>query len=86
MGKTSTISARIDPDTKERAERVFDVLGLTASQAIALFYKQVELRKGLPFPVEIPNRATRKSLDEASNREGLARFESPEDLYDDLDI
>lgn len=60
MGKTSTISARIDPKTKEQAERIFEKLGLTASQASTLFYRQVELHRGLPFPVELPNETTRK--------------------------
>ncbi|RMF64526.1 MAG: type II toxin-antitoxin system RelB/DinJ family antitoxin, partial [Bacteroidetes bacterium] len=55
MGKTSTVSARIDPETKRKAEETFRKLGLTASQAITLFYRQVALRKGLPFPVELPN-------------------------------
>jgi DNA-damage-inducible protein J len=45
MIKTSTISARIDPELKNRAERVFREFGLTSSRAITLFYKQVELQQ-----------------------------------------
>ena len=86
MGKTSTISARIDPKTKEQAERIFEKLGLTASQAITLFYRQVELHRGLPFPVELPNETTRKALSEAQNREALPRFESTDELFEDLGI
>lgn len=86
MGKTSTISARIDPDTKRRAEEIFEKLGLTASQAILLFYKQVELQHGLPFRVELPNATTKKALDEAQNRKRLPRFETTEELFRDLDI
>ncbi len=86
MGKTSTVSARIDPETKRKAEETFRKLGLTASQAITLFYRQVALRKGLPFPVELPNETTRKALEEARDRESLPRFDSPEALYEDLGI
>ncbi len=86
MGKTSTVSARIDPETKEKAERIFEVLGLSASQAITLFYRQVELQRGLPFPVEIPNWATQHALDEAEDRESLPRFETEDALVDDLEI
>ena len=86
MAKTSTISARIDPTTKQRAEAIFTKLGLTASQAITLFYKQVELHRGLPFPVELPNTTTLKALEEARNRENLPRFETPEELFEDLGI
>jgi addiction module RelB/DinJ family antitoxin len=37
MAKTSTISARIDPDLKKRVNQVFKDLGLTSAQAITLF-------------------------------------------------
>jgi DNA-damage-inducible protein J len=86
MHKTSTISARIDPETKEKAEAIFEVLGLSASQAITLFYKQVELQRGLPFPIQIPTRTTQRALDEAKDRTSLARFETKEALFDDLGI
>jgi DNA-damage-inducible protein J len=55
MSKTAVISARIDPKLKHEAEEVFRELGLTATQAITLFYKQVELERGLPFAVRVPN-------------------------------
>ena len=62
MSKTSTIRARIEPDIKGKAEHIFRQLGLTTTQAITLFYKQVELKKGLPFDVAIPNETTRKTF------------------------
>lgn len=65
MNKTATISARIDPDTKREAESVFHDLGLSASQAIALFYEQVRLQHGLPFEARIPNETTREALRQA---------------------
>jgi addiction module RelB/DinJ family antitoxin len=46
MAKSSTIRARIEPDLKVKAEHIFQQLGLTTTQAITLFYKQVELKKG----------------------------------------
>ena len=43
VNKSANISARIDPDIKNNAEQVFKELGLTTSQAITLFYKQVDI-------------------------------------------
>lgn len=86
MAKTSTISARIDPNTKKQAERVFRKLGLTSSQAITLFYKQVELQQGLPFIVKIPNALTVETLETARSRSGLENFNTVEDLFEDLGI
>lgn len=89
ISKTTTVSARIDETTKENVAGVFERLGLTASQAIMLFYKQVELRQGLPFPVElpkIPNEETLEAMKEAENPERLRGFETPEDLIEELGI
>lgn len=86
MKKTSTISARIDPETKENAEAIFEVLGLSASQATTMFYKQVELQHGLPIPIQIPKRTTQRALDEAKDRKNLARFDTKDALFDDLGI
>ena len=86
MAKTSTISARIDPNIKKQAEQVFKELGLTSSQAITLFYKQVELQQGLPFIVKIPNDLTAKTLEAAKSQSNIESFNTVEDLFDDLGI
>ena len=84
--KTSTISARIDPTLKREAERVFRELGLTSSQAITLFYKQVELQQGLPFNVRIPTELTVEALEESRLRNELESFNTVEELFEDLGI
>jgi len=86
MAKTSTISARIDPELKGRVEQVFRDLGLTTAQAITLFYKQVELQHGLPFSVKIPTETTVKALEDARLRRNVESFNSAEDLFKDLRI
>lgn len=86
MAKTTTISARIDPNIKKQAEQVFRELGLTSSQAITLFYKQVELQQGLPFIVKIPNDLTAETLESARSRSNIESFNTIEDLFDDLGI
>jgi len=79
MGKTAHISTRINATDKRKAEAVFKELGISASQAIALFYKQVSLRRGIPFPVELPNEETQQAIQDA--REGkVTSYKSIEDL------
>jgi DNA-damage-inducible protein J len=83
MSKTAHISTRINASDKKKAEAVFQQLGITASQAIAMFYKQVSLRKGIPFPVEIPNETTKQAIQDA--REGkLKTYDSINDLMTEL--
>ena len=54
MTKSAMIRARVDPGLKEDAENIFEALGLSATQAITLFYQQVKWVRGLPFEVWIP--------------------------------
>ena len=54
MAKTANLYARIEPDVKEQAENILDALGIPASNAINMFYKQIILQRGLPFDVKIP--------------------------------
>jgi DNA-damage-inducible protein J len=86
MPKTAVISARIDPELKHGAEEVFRELGLTATQAITLFYKQVELERGLPFAVRVPNDVTLEALEQARTRQDLESFNTLDDLFEDLGI
>ena len=52
--KTANLYARIEPDVKEQAESILATLGIPASNAINMFYKQIILNRGLPFDVKIP--------------------------------
>ena len=52
--KTANLYARVEPDIKEQAEAILSTLGIPASNAINMFYRQIILRQGLPFDVSIP--------------------------------
>ena len=73
------IRARIEPELKSQAEALFSQLGLSATQAIRLFYKQATLQRGLPFAVRLPNAETREALRQAREHEDLTEYESLED-------
>ncbi len=55
--KSANLYARIEPDVKEQAEAILEALGIPASSAINMFYKQIILHRGLPFEVKIPSEA-----------------------------
>lgn len=53
--KSANLYVRIEPDVKEQAESILSALGISASNAINMFYKQIILQRGLPFEVKIPS-------------------------------
>ena len=54
MAKSANLYARIEPELKEQAEAILGALGIPASNAITMFYKQIILQNGLPFAVKLP--------------------------------
>lgn len=55
MAKSANLYVRIEPDVKEQAEGILQALGIPASNAITMFYKQIILQRGLPFEVKLPS-------------------------------
>lgn len=86
MTKTATIRTRIEPDLKSEVESILARLGLTASEAVHLLYRQIQLRRGLPFEVRIPNAVTARTLKASKSGRGVKRFSTRKELYADLGI
>jgi DNA-damage-inducible protein J len=81
--KTASVHARIRPALKLKAETVLEKLGISTSEAIAIFFSQIAMHRGMPFDVKIPNKTTRKAMVEV--RTGRSkRFSSTAALMDDL--
>jgi DNA-damage-inducible protein J len=71
---------------KENAETVLRRLGLNATQAITMFYKQIELRGGLPFDVVMPTPTTKRTFDATDAGRNLVLCEDADDMFDKLGI
>lgn len=54
VSKTANLYVRIEPELKEQAEQILSALGIPASNAINMFYKQIILQRGLPFDLKLP--------------------------------
>jgi DNA-damage-inducible protein J len=74
--KAVHVHARIDADTKTKAENIIRALGLTPSQTVNLFYRQIIASQGIPFPLHLPNEATAATFKATDEGRDLYRFES----------
>ena len=86
MSKNAVIHTRIDADLKAGAEHILDSIGISPSEAIRLFYKQIELHHGIPFDVRIPNKLTAETLRKSEQREDVHQAKDADDLFDKLGI
>lgn len=86
MSKTAVITTRIEPEDKQEVEAILEQLGLTMSQAISIYIKQLILRRGLPFTVNIPNQDTLDAIQESLKPDNLTGFDNLDALFEDLEI
>ncbi len=85
MEKTATVRARIEPGLKQDVESLFHELGLSTTEAINIFYRQVRLRRGLPFPVAIPNSETIHVFEDTDSGKNLNTYDDVGKMFESLD-
>ena len=83
--KSANVTARVAPEVKAEAEAIIDQLGLSVSAVINSLYKQIILKKGIPYSLTIPS--IPKARDEMTNVEfdtmietGLAQAKNGESI------
>ena len=65
MAKTETVTIRMEPALKAEGEGILSALGLSTTEAVTLFFRQIVTRRGLPFEARIPNDETLAAFREA---------------------
>ena len=53
--KTANVLARVEPDVKQQAEKIMQELGIPVSVVINMLYKQIIMKKGIPFTLSLPS-------------------------------
>jgi len=82
MSKTAKVQVRVNENLKREAKKIFESLGLSMSEAINLYLAQVQLQRGIPFSVKIPNQETLEAIREVEEGKHVERFETLEELFE----
>lgn len=85
MAKTAFIQTRIDPKTKDDAQKILKKLNLSMSEAISIYLSQITLHNGIPFEIKIPNEVTAQTLKASEDGKNLHRVDSVDSLFEELE-
>lgn len=86
MARTAMINARTEIELKTEVEGILKTLGISTTEAINIFFKQVKMRRGLPFPVEIPNDETLETFSDSEAGKGLVECKNADDMFKRLGV
>lgn len=81
--KTTDVRCRIEEELKDSATQVLKACGLSISDAMRLFLRQVVAVQGLPFEVRVPSEKTARAMAQA--RAMTHEFNSMDEMLSDLD-
>jgi DNA-damage-inducible protein J len=84
--QSGMIRARVSPELKAEAETILHQIGLSSSDAIRMFYRQVAMHGGLPFEARIPNATTRRALLDAEAGRNVTHYADTDDLFKKLGV
>jgi DNA-damage-inducible protein J len=90
MANAGTVHARIDAKLKASAEAVLEDLGISPTDAINIYYRQIVFHQGIPFKLSRPkyNAETEEAITEARAMLAdpkLRTFSSVDDMFRELD-
>jgi DNA-damage-inducible protein J len=86
MARTAMINARTERELKKEVEGILQSLGISTTEAINIFFRQVKLRRGLPFPVEIPNDVTLKVFKDSEEGKRLVECKDADEMFNRLGV
>ena len=84
---SSMLHVRMDTETKRKAMTALAAMGLTASEAVRLFFHRIAVDQAFPLELKVPNAETRRAMAESEEmmRRGTARFANAEEMFAELE-
>ncbi len=90
MAKTSSMHIRIEQKIKDEVEKILKSLGMTTTEAINIYLRQIIINSGIPFEIKNPkfNEEMLESIAEAENMEKnpeqCKSFDTVDEFMEDL--
>ena len=87
---TTNLNIRTDKDVKEKAEKIFNELGLNMTSAVNIFLRTAIRERGIPFELklDVPNETTIAAIEEGRNMASdpsSPRYSNIDELRDALE-
>ena len=73
----------MDTEMKRKATEALAAMGMTASEAVRLFFHRIAVDQAFPLELKVPNARTRQAMVESEEmmRRGTARFATADEMF-----
>jgi DNA-damage-inducible protein J len=82
--KTVNLNIRTNKNLKESVGEILRSMGLDHSTVVNMLYRQILLRKEIPFSIKVPNKLTQKAINELEGDSDLKTYGNSDELLKEL--
>ena len=84
---SSMLHVRMETDMKRKATAALAAMGMTASEAVRLFFHRIAVDQAFPLELKVPNAETQRAMAESEEmmRQGTARFANTDEMFAELE-
>lgn len=82
--KSVNLNIRTNKNLKESVGEILRSMGLDHSTVVNMLYRQILLRKEIPFSIKVPNKLTQKAINELEGDSDLKTYGNSDELFKEL--
>ena len=84
---SSMLHVRMETDMKRKATAALAAMGMTASEAVRLFFHRIAVDQAFPLELKVPNAETQRAMAESEEmmRQGTTRFANTDEMFAELE-
>jgi DNA-damage-inducible protein J len=82
--REAVVKARIELSLKEEIEGILHKIGINTTDAIRIFFNQIRIYRGIPYPLKAPNATTRQAIKDLESKTGVSTARSVKELFKKL--
>jgi len=84
--KTVNLNIRTNKNLKESVGEILRSMGLDHSTVVNMLYRQILLRKEIPFSIKVPNKLTQKAINELEGDSDLKTYGNSDELFKEFGV
>lgn len=83
--KTAEIRVLLEPSLKKKSKKILKEIGISESEAVRIFFRNLVNRKEFPLELKVPNDETIKAMKDADEGKDLSRpFNNADEVLEEL--
>jgi len=82
--KTAEIRVLLEPSLKKKSRKILDEIGISESEAVRIFFRNLVNRKEFPLELKVPNEETIKAMEDVDKGNYSKGYTDVDEMFKDL--